>query len=122
MTENAKNPAAQNPSKADASYEYELAWKGFNHISVVVNVILEWGTYEQAIQDKLRDIQQYCTSTCQNLMWQCGYGMYPSEGAKRIAPLAEQLQASADPFTGSTAECIAARNKNMGSLASQWGI
>ncbi|HTF66740.1 MAG TPA: hypothetical protein VK638_29055, partial [Edaphobacter sp.] len=58
MTENAQIPAAQNPSKADASYlDYEPTWRAFNQIQIIVNN-LPSSTYEEAIQDKLGGIQQ----------------------------------------------------------------
>lgn len=121
MTENAQNPGDQNPSKADASYEYETAWKGFNHILYIVQNLPK-STYEQAIQDKLQDIQQYCSSACQNLLLMCQYGMDPSEAAKRIAPLADQLQASACGGVASMAPFIANPCKDMATFASEYGV
>jgi len=118
MTENAQNPAVQNPSKADTSYEYETAWKGFNHILYIVQNLPQ-STYEQAVQDKLRDIQQYCSSACEELLlW---HYITPSDAAKRIEPLGEQLQASANGAVASMAPRIINPCKDMASWASSSG-
>jgi hypothetical protein len=120
MPQNAQNPAGQNPSKTGISFwEYEPTWKVFNHIQFIVRN-LPLCTYEQVVQNKLQDIQ----SCCQDMVNEDGPAFLPGQGqlspsdaAKLIAPLAEQLKASVAKGIPDLAEFIASRCKDMESLS-----
>jgi hypothetical protein len=94
MTENAQNPAAQNPGNAETFWDYESTWKGFNQISYIIQN-LPMSTYEQAAQDHLNGIQDpYCLDTLEvDYIHKLGQ-LSPSDAAKLIAPLAEQMAAA----------------------------
>lgn len=99
MTENAQNPAAQNPGKADTSdLEYESTWKTYNYIQFIVKN-LPSSTYEEAIQAKVADIQLCCTNMIGGLYVEGIPGsdqLSPSDAAKQMMPYAQQLQTSAN--------------------------
>jgi len=96
MSENAKNPAATNPSKADTSdsYDYESAWKGLNQILFITQFMMSNAdAYEQAIQDKLYDIQLGCTNVFDDKPENPAWGkLSASDAAKLITPWPNRLR------------------------------
>ena len=116
MSENAQNPAAQNPSKADtSSSDYERAWKAFNYMNYIVNC-LPTSTYEQAIQDQIQTIQANCSDLVG--FESAGQGQLSgSEGAKLMIAFANQLQKSPIPLVVNLAGDIISRSNDIASLS-----
>jgi len=101
MSENAKNPAATNPSKADtsdSSYDYESAWKGLNQILFITQFMMGSNTYEPGIQDQLQYIQDVCANVFEcNPQFPAWGKLSASDAAKLITPLAQQMAAAPLP-------------------------
>jgi len=118
MTENAQNLAATNPSNADIGDSdygvYLPVWMAASHIQLIVQNLL-LSTYTDDIQKMFQSIQDHCSAVLSTATIPGTGLLSPSDAAKLIAPLAEQLEASPDRATVTYAGFIANANKSLAS-------
>ena len=112
MSENTKNPAVQNPSKADTSFlEWEPYWKAFNEFRYILDNLPQsmWdGNYQQTIP-AMNDI---CLNETTDKIPGRGQ-LSASDAAKRLIACAQQLQTSPNTAIAGLAGYILTWSQNI---------